>query len=513
MRGVSRRLHQFLGPKNPHKTSFHYTDLLHLCKTVDSIKKTHAQVIIGGHEQDPFIAAKLIDKYAQIGNGGSYVKHARNVFDQLSHRDVFCWNVVIKGYANMGPFAEALNVYDEMRLSGINLNRYTYPFVLKACGAERAFLKGRIIHGHAVKCGLDFDLFVCNAFVAFYAKCQEVEVSRKLFDEMPERDIVSWNSMISGYIANGYVDDAVIIFFNMLRDDDIGFPDNATLVTVLPAFSEKADIHAGYWIHCYIVKTGMKLDPAVGCGLITLYSNCGYISMARAVFDQISDRNVIVWNAIIRCYGMHGFPQEALGMFRCLVESGLHPDGIVFLCLLSACSHAGMHAQGWQLFQTMETYGVVKSEAHYACMVDLLGRAGDLEKAVEFIQSMPVQPGKNVYGALLGACRIHKNLELAELAAEKLFVLDPNNAGRYVILAQIYEDAGRWQDAARVRKVIREKEIKKPIGYSSVELESGHKKFGVNDETHPFTTQIFETLVSLDKIMGIEARTQCDVIL
>lgn len=146
--------------------------------------------------------------------------------------------------------------------------------------------------------------------------------------------------------------------------------------------------------------------------------------------------------------------------------------------LLSACSHAGMLTQGWHIFQTMETYGVVKTEAHYACMVDLLGRAGDLEKAIDFIQSMPIQPGKNVYGALLGACRIHKNLELAELAAEKLFVLDPNNAGRYVILAQMYEEAGRCEDAARVRKVTREKEIKKQSGYSSVELESGHKNLG-----------------------------------
>ncbi|KAK2408758.1 pentatricopeptide repeat-containing protein, chloroplastic [Trifolium repens] len=502
MRRVSRRMHQFIGPK-PHQISFHYTDLLHHGKTTDCIKKIHAQIITGGHKKDPFIAAKLIDKYAQLG--GSNVEHARKVFDNLSERDVFCWNVIIKGYANTGPFAEALNVYDVMRMSGTTPNRYTYPFVLKACGIERDSVKGQVIHGHAVKYGFDFDLYVGNALVAFYAKCQEIDASRKVFDEMPERDVVSWNSMISGNIANGYMDDAVMLFYDMLRDDYIGFPDHATLVTVLPAFAEKADVHAGYWIHCYVVKTGMELDPSVGCGLITLYSNCGYISMARAIFDQISDRNVFVWSAIIRCYGTHGFAQEALSMFWQLVNSGQHPDGIVFLCLLSACSHAGMHGQGWHLFQSMETYGVAKGEAHYACMVDLLGRAGNLEKAVEFIQSMPIQPGKNVYGALLGACRIHKHLELAELAAEKLFILDPNKAGRYVILAQMYEDEGRWQDAAGLRKVIREKEIKKPIGYSSVELESGYEKFGVNDESHPFTTQIFETLVSLDRIMGKEA--------
>ncbi|KAL2333858.1 hypothetical protein Fmac_015071 [Flemingia macrophylla] len=510
MSGASRRVQQILGPK-PRKDSFQYTHLLHLCKTTDTIKKAHAQIVVGGHKQDPFIATKLIDSYANLG--GPNLVHARQVFDNLSEPDVFSWNVVIKSYANAGPFAEALKAYDAMRWRGTAPNRYTFPFVLKASSAEGASKKGQVIHGHAVKCGLDLDLFVGNALVTFYAKCKDVQVSRKLFDEIPRRDVVSWNSMISGYTVNGFVDDAILLFCDMLRDEVAGGPDHATFVTILPAFAQVADIHAGYWIHGYIVKTGMRLDSAVGSGLISLYSNCGYVSMARAIFDKVSDRNVIVWNAIIRCHGTHGLALEALALFRQLVEAGLRPDGIVFLCLLSACSHAGLLEQGWHIFHSMETYGVAKSEAHYACIVDLLGRAGDMEQAVEFIQSMPIQPGKSVYGALLGACRIHKNMELAELAAEKLFVLDPDNAGRYVILAQMYEDAGRWQDAARVRKIVQEKEIKKPIGYSSVELESGHQKFGVNDETHLYTAQIFQTLLSLDRVMGKETHTQCDAFL
>ncbi|CAJ1942281.1 unnamed protein product [Sphenostylis stenocarpa] len=499
MRVLSRRVQQILGPK-PHNDSFYYTDQLHLCKTTHALKKAHALVVVAGHEQDPFIATKLIDKYFHFSN----LQLARKVFDNLSDPDVFCWNVVIKGYANVGPFAEALNVYTAMRWRGTSPNNYTYPFVLKACGVEGASKSGQVIHGHAVKCGLDLDLYVGNALVAFYAKCQEIEMSRKVFEEIPQRDIVTWNSMLSGYIVNGYADDAILLFYDMLRDEVVGGPDHATFATVLPAFAQVADIHAGYWIHCYIVKTGMVLDSVVGTGLISLYSNCGYVSRARAIFDKISVRSVVLWSAIIRCYGTYGLVQEALTLFRQLLDAGMCPDDIVFLCLLSACSHAGLVEQGWHLFHSMETYGVEKREAHYGCIVDMLGRAGDMEKAVEFIQTMPVQPGKGVYGALLGACRIHKNMELAELAAEKLFDLDPDNAGRYVILAQMYEDAGRWQDAARVRKIVKEREIKKPIGYSSVELESGHKKFGVNDETHLHTTQIFQILLSLDRIMGKE---------
>jgi len=499
MRVLSRRVQQILRPK-PHKDPFYYTELLHLCKTIGTLKKAHAQVVVAGHDKDPFIATKLIDKYALFSN----LELACKVFDNLSEPDAFCWNVIIKGYANVGPFGEAFNIYNAMRWRGTSPNKYTYPFVLKACGAEGASKKGQLIHGHAVKCGLDLDLFVANSLIAFYAKCQEIEASRKVFDEIPQRDIVSWNSMISGYTVNGYVNDAILLFYDMLRDEGVVGPDHATVVTVLPAFAQVADIHAGYWIHRYIVKTGMELDSAVGTGLITLYSNCGYVSRARAIFDKISVRSVVVWSAIIRCYGTYGLVQEALTLFQQMVEVGFFPDDIVFLCLLSACSHAGLVEQGWQLFHSMETYGVGKREAHYACIVDMLGRAGDLEKAVEFIQSMPVQPGKNVYGALLGACRIHKNMELAELAAEKLFVLDPDNAGRYMILAQMYEDAGRWQDASKLRKVVKEKEIKKPIGYSSVELESGHKRFAVNDESHLCTTQIFQILLSLDRIMGKE---------
>ncbi|KAJ7953181.1 Pentatricopeptide repeat [Quillaja saponaria] len=316
-------------------------------------------------------------------------------------------------------------MYDDMRSRGIRANRYTYPFVLKACGAGKAYKRGQVIHGHAVKSGFDLDLFVGNGLVAFYAKCQEVKMSRKVFDEIPDKDVVSWNSIISGYATNGYVYEALLLFHAMLKDGVIGAPDSATLVGILPACAQAAVIHAGFWIHSYIIKSGMQLDAALG-----------------------------------------------------------------------------MLEKGWQMFESMEAYGVEKMEEHYACMVDLLGRAGYLNKAVEMIESMPMKAGKNVYGALLGACRIHNNIKLAELAADKLFVLDPANAGRYVILAKMYEDSGRWDDASRLRKLLREKEIRKPTGYSSIEVDSIRHVFAVKDESHPFTEPIFETLEGLDRIMN-----------
>lgn len=485
-----------------YRDSYDYTHLLKLCKSINCVHKVHSQIITGGFEQNPFVATTLVGKYCHTS--GSNMVNARKVFDRLFDRDTFLWNMIIQGYANSGPHVEAVNVYDKMWLSGFCANSYTYPFVLKACGALRDGKKGQVIHGHVVKRGFDTDLFVGNALVAFYARCQEVDKSRKVFDEIPHKDIVSWNSMISGYTVNGYAEEAVMLFQAMLRDSAVCAPDNATLVAILPACAQTAAMQLGFWIHSYLIKTEMEVDAALGSGLISMYANCGHISIARDVFDRVSDKNIVVWNAMIRCYGMHGYADESLKMFSQLVEVGLQPDGVMFLCLMSTCSHAGMVAKGRELFARMEDYAVKKTEEHYACMVDILGRAGYLDEAVALIKAMPVQAGKNVYGALLGACRIHNNIELAEEAAERLFVLDPNNAGRYIILTKMYEDAERWEDAARLRKLLREKNIRKPIGCSSVKVDCVYHTFGAEDESHPLKEQIFNALERLDRIMEDE---------
>ncbi|XP_004295549.1 PREDICTED: pentatricopeptide repeat-containing protein At3g46790, chloroplastic-like [Fragaria vesca subsp. vesca] len=484
----------------PHyRNSYDYTDLLQQCTNTNSIKKLHAQIIFSGLHQNPFVASKLVAKYVEQSD--SSMEDARKVFDELTERDEFVWNVVIQGYANVGPFAEAIKMSNAMRVSGLPPNRYTYPFVLKACGAMRDGKQGKVVHGQIVKAGLELQVFVGNALVALYSKCGEVEVSRRVFEELPKKDLVSWNSMISGYVANGYPNEGVEVFRAMLQDDGACLPEHATLVCVLPACVEASSVEVGFWIHCYVVKYGVKVDSALGSALITMYANCGRVRASRVIFDRISDKNVVLWSAVMRCYGMHGHAEEVLQMFLQFEESGLQPDAVVLLCLLSTCSHAGMVAKGLEIFDKMEEYGVEKNEKHYACIVDLLGRAGLLDRAVKFIESMPIQAGKDVYGALLGACRIHNNIELAEETAEKLFVLDPENAGRYILLASMYEDAGRWEDAARVRRLIREKNIKKPTGRSSIEVECIYHTFGADDESHPYTDQIFDTLERLDRIM------------
>ncbi|GAV78583.1 PPR domain-containing protein/PPR_2 domain-containing protein [Cephalotus follicularis] len=471
--------------------------LLH-CKSAQYIQKIHAQIVTGGYEQNPYVAAKLIGKYTECCGGDSKMEDARKVFDNLFDRDVFSWNMIIQGYANLGPYSEAVNIYNQMRFCGATANRYTFPFVMKACGAMRDGKKGQLIHGHLVKCGFDTDLFVANALVAFYARCQEIDSSRRVFDKICHRDIVSWNSLISGYTVNGYANEAIEFFRAMLRDFSCA-PDNATFVGILPACAEAAAIQVAFWIHSYIIKSGMEVNAALSSGLISVYANCGHINMGRDVFDRAFDKNIAVWNAIIRCYGMHGFVDEALRLFSQLVEVGLRPDGVIFVALLSACSHAGKVMKGWEIFEKMENYGVKKTSEHYACMIDILGRAGRIDEALEFIKKMPLQAGKDAYGALLGACRIHNNINVAEEVAEKLFVLDPDNAGRYIIMAKMYEDAGRREDAARLRKALRQNNIRKPFGYSSIQVDSIQHTFRVNDEYHPLKEKIFDTLERLNE--------------
>lgn len=483
---------------SPRRDSYEFTDLLHQCKCLNSIKKLHAQIMVGGYRYHPFLAAKLVGKYTEHSN--SSMEDARRVFDHLQDRDLFCWNMVIQGYSNVGPSVVAVNLYNEMRLNRVAANRYTYPFVLKACASMEDMKKGQPIHGHIIKSGLDLDLFVGNSLVHFYAKCKEIENAKIVFDGMHEKDIVSWNALISGYTGNGHVTEALFLFRVMLRHT-VCAPDIATLVGILPACAQTADIQQGMWVHAYIIKLNMEVNCNLGSGLISMYAHCGRLKAARIIFDGISDKNVAVWNSMIWAYGMHGHAEEALIMFSQFVKMGLNPDGILFLCLLSTCSHAGMVAKGREIFERMRDFGVEKTEEHYACMVDLLGRAGLLDEAVELVNTMPMKARKSVYGALVGACRKHNNLVVAEEVSKKLIVLDPENAGRYIILAKMYEDQGCWEDAARLRKVLKEKKIRKPLGCSAIEVNYVRHTFGVQDEFHPFKEQIFDMLEKLARPM------------
>ncbi|KAL2939711.1 hypothetical protein RDABS01_033869 [Bienertia sinuspersici] len=483
------------------RDSHDYTHLLTKCCSKKTLKEIHAQIIVGGHQQNPFLASKLVSNYIELIS--STMDNARKVFDKLPERDVFLWNMMIQGYSKQGNFEGALSCFIEMKRADFPVNEYTFPFVLKACGGAKEMKAGSVIHGHIVKSGLNSDVFIGNALVNLYGKCQEISLSRVVFDEMQVKDIVSWNSMISAYVVNDLHIEALQLFHFMLNEETVS-PDKATLVGILPSCAQQSAVKAGLWIHSYIIKSCMELDAVFGSSLISLYANIGRLRTAKLIFDRVCDKNIVVWNAMIRAYGTHGHADEAMRLFSRLVDTGLCPDGLIFLCLMSACSHAGMVSEGLDLFDQMEKYGVRKRHEHYACVIDLYSRAGFIDKALELIKTMPIEAGKDAYGALLGACRIHNNIELAEEVAKKLFDLDPDNAGRYLILVKMYEDAGRHQDAARLRKLLRDKKILRPVGASSIEVDCTYHTFGAEDEAHPFKEQIYDTLHKLEMVIEDE---------
>ncbi|KAK8460251.1 hypothetical protein SEVIR_2G304500v4 [Setaria viridis] len=354
-------------------------------------------------------------------------------------------------------------------------NHYTYTFVVKACAAagdddDDAGRAGRAVHALAVGAGFDLDAFVANALVAFYARLGDVAAARKVFDVAAAKDVVSWNSMIAGYAQNGRSDEAVALLRSMARRGATCRPDLVTLVAVLPACAASAAVREGLWAHSYAVKNAFRVgDGALASGLIAMYAACGRLDTARAVFDRAPCRSQAVYSSMIQAYGSHGHGVEALDLFHLMLANGVAPDGVCFVSVLSACAHGGLVDDGLRVFDTMGDHGVEKRQVHYACVVDLLGRAGQLTQALGVVESMPFQPGKDVWGALLGACRLHDDMELAERAAERLLVLDPGNAGRYAALAQMYDDAGRWDDASRVRRLMRDRGANKPLASSIVE--------------------------------------------
>ncbi|CAN6205172.1 unnamed protein product [Urochloa humidicola] len=458
-------------PRSRPTDSYDYVSLLQSHPDARRVAQIHSRVVTSGLQHDRFVAAGLVARYFALGRAG--VAAARQVFDRAPHRDAFLWNVMLQGYARAGPAhaREAVALFARMRAAA---NRYTYTFAVKACaaaadadaGAGRA---GRAVHALAVGAGVNLDVFVCNALVAFYAGRGDVSAARKVFDGAAAKDAVSWNSMIAGYAQNGHSDEAVALLRAMARRGATCRPDLVTLVAVLPACAASAAVREGLWAHSYAVKSAFLVDDALASGLIAMYAACGRLDTARDLFDRVPSRSLAVYSSMIQAYGSHGHGVEALNLFHLMLGKDVAPDGICFVSVLSACAHGGLVDDWLRVFDVMGGHGVEKRQVHYACVVDLLGRAGQLTRALGVVESMPLEPGKDVWSALLSSCRLQGDVELAERAAERLLALDPGNAGRYAALAQMYEDAGRWDDASRVRRLMRDRGVNKPLASSIVE--------------------------------------------
>ncbi|KAJ8562174.1 hypothetical protein K7X08_011465 [Anisodus acutangulus] len=351
-------------------------------------------------------------------------------------------------------------------------NNYTYPFVLKALSDLKELKLGQSVHTHIVKSGYyDNDIYVQNSLLNLYASCGEIEVCHQLFDEMPQRDVVSWTVLIMGYSYCGRYGDALVVFEKM-RNAGVA-PNRVTMVNALSACANFGSLDIGVWIHDYIRRSGWEMDVILGTSLIDMYGKCGRIEHGFWVFQEMKFKNVYTWNVVIRGLALAKSGEEAVRSFFIMEHENVKPDEVTLVAVLCACAYSGMVEKGREIFSwlTNGKYGFPPGAKHYACMVDLLARSGHLEDALRMIEEMQVEPTKSVWGALLGGCRLHGNQELSEFAAWKLVGLEPRNSAYYIVLANLYGEMGRWNDAEKIRALMKERGLLKDLGSSSVELE------------------------------------------
>jgi pentatricopeptide repeat protein len=373
------------------------------------------------------------------------------------------------------------------------------PSATKSCAILSRCDVGQSVHCLAVKTGYEFDVFVGSSMVDMYAKCGEIGYARKMFDEMPEKNVVSWSGMIYGYSQLGVDEEALRLFKQALFENfDVN---DFTFSSVIRVCGNLTLLELGRQIHGLCFKTCFDKSAFVGSSLVSLYSKCGVIEGAYRVYDEIPVRNLGFWNAMLIACAQHVHTDRAFELFKEMEGVGMKPNFITFLCMLYACSHAGLVEKGRFYFERMKEYGIEPGDQHYTSMVDLLGRAGKLQDAVSIIKEMSMEPTESVWGALLTGCRIHGDTELAAFAADKVFELGPVSPGIHVLLSNAYAAAGRYEDAAKARKMLRDRGKKKETGLSWVEEGNRVHTFASGDRSNVKTKEIYQKLEELGEEM------------
>ncbi|KAI4352570.1 hypothetical protein L6164_006807 [Bauhinia variegata] len=445
--------------------------LLKLCVSIKQLYQIQAQAHVSGFYKDTYLLTELVHFFSL--SSFKNLNHARALIDHSDNLVPISWNILIRGYASSDSPREAIWVFHGMRRKGIRPNKLTFPFVLKACAGVAALREGRQVQAEVFKSGLDSDVYVRNNLIYFYGCCKKILDAERVFDEMTERTVVSWNSVITACVENLWLADGIKYLVKMR---DSGFkPDETTMVVMLSACAELGNFSLGQWVHSQLIARGMVLNCQLGSALVDMYAKSGAVHYARLVFHMLEKRNVWTWSAMILGLAQHGFAKEALELFPKMInQHSISPNHVTYLGLLCACSHAGLVHEGYKYFHEMElVQGIRPMMVHYGAMVDVLGRAGCLKEAYDFIESMPIEPDPIVWRALLSACTIHHVNDYSGIGhkvKKKLLQLEPRRGGNLVMVANTYAEAGMWDKAENVRRFMRDGGLRKMAGESCVEL-------------------------------------------
>ncbi|KAL7126469.1 hypothetical protein ABFS83_14G189900 [Erythranthe nasuta] len=445
----------------------------------------HGQVEKFGFRNVVFVQTALVDFYSKMGD----LMIARKLFDEITEKNVVSWNSMLAGYVKYGDMAMAQNVFDEMPMRDvISWNSMVSGFA-RAKDMEQAY---ELFRRMPEKSSASW-----NTIVTGYIQCGKIELARNFFNAMPERNIVSYITMISAYSKYGNVEsakdlydqvneknlllynamiacfaqnnrakEALQLFDEMLKPNVNFQPDKMTLASVISSCSQLGDSKYGAWIESYMRESAIRMDDHLATSFIDLYAKCGDIEKAYKLFNGLQNRDLVAYTAMILGCGINGRAKDSIKLFEEMMDADIIPNAVTFTGILTAYSHAGLDKEGYHCFKSMETHGLVPSQDHYSIVVDLLGKAGRLDEAYELIKRMPMQPHAGVWGALLLACSLHNNVELAEVAAKNCFELEPDSSGYRSLLANVYASSGRWDDAKRLRVGIEEKGLVKIPGSS-----------------------------------------------
>ena len=489
------------------------------CSSMSELKQYHSQIIRLGLSTDNDAMGRLV-KFCAVSKNGD-LDYALLLFKTIPNPDAYIYNTLIRGYLQLQFPRACLLLYLEMLHKCVLPNKFTFPSLIRACCIDNAIEEGKQIHGHVLKFGFRTDRFSQNNLIHMYANFQSLEEARRVFDGIELPDAVSWTTLLTGYAQCGFLDEALEVFesmperssaswnamisscvqnnrfheafalFNRMRSEKIVL-DKYMAASMLSACTGLGSLEQGMWIHRYIKKSEIKLDSKLATTLIDMYCKCGCLDRAFEVFTQLPEKGISSWNCMIGGMAMHGKGEAAIELFKDMETKMVTPDNITFLNVLNACAHSGLVEKGRYYFNHFtQVYDIKPRTEHYGCMVDLYGRAGMLDEAMNLIREMPMSPDAGVLGAFVGACKIHGNIDMGEEIGKRVIELDPSNSGRYVLLGNLYAEAGRWDGVAEVRKLMNDREVKKAAGFSMIELEGVVHEFIAGGRGHPEAKEIY----------------------
>ncbi|XP_077212131.1 pentatricopeptide repeat (PPR) superfamily protein [Tasmannia lanceolata] len=462
-------------------------------------QQIHGAIIKTNFGWNVFVSNALLDFYSKCG----CVTDARKLFDEMPELDGVSYNVIITGYVWNGQCDESLDLFRELQFTGFDRKQFPFSSIMSIASTLSDLEMGRQIHAQTIVTSAESDILVGNSLIDMYAKCGLLDCAELIFSKRNDRNTVSWTAMISGYVQKGFHEEAVKLFFDMRAANVTS--DQATFSSILRASSSLASLGLGKQLHSYIVRSGYMSNVYAGSALLDMYAKCGCIKEAVRTFNEMPDRNLVSWNAMITAYSQNGHAKAALNLFEEMLRWGIQPDSVTFLSVLSACSHGGLVEEGFRYFDSMtKFYKLHPKREHYACMVDILGRIGRLGEAEKLMDKMPFEPDSIMWSSILNSCRIHRNQELGQRAADKLFKMELSDAAPYVLMSNIYAEAGRWEDVGKVKKLMKDHGVKKEPAYSWVEIKEKIYSFSANDETHLETGEIRRMLDMLSEQMDKE---------